>query len=80
VWSLVKIGCTYNLLRLATHYIFEKSYSHPLTSGGTTQTKKKQRAEALNVLNQSQAVAVISCENKKPAVFQEVFARAHLTI
>jgi hypothetical protein len=61
------------LLRLAPHYIFEKRLN-TLPPRRATQTKKKQRAEALDVLKKPQIAIKLSNATKKPAAFQEVYA------
>jgi flagellar protein FlaI len=64
---------TYNLLRLTTAYklrITQKNIHH---EGGTTSTKKTQGTKTADVLEETQPVAVVNTDVKKPTVFQEVY-------
>jgi flagellar protein FlaI len=50
----------------------QRTTTHP-NEGGTTSTKNKQNAKTLDVLDQSEPVAIIDTETKQPATFQEVY-------
>jgi flagellar protein FlaI len=70
---LWKSSDTYSLLRLTTDYIPEKKLFNTSPIGGRS-TKKKEPAEAANILEQTPASAcIIDTETNTPACFQEVY-------
>ena len=69
----VNISHTYSLLRLETQCVFESVYLL-FTLRRKRQTKKKRRAETLNVLRKSSESPLLSDILKKPTMFQEIYA------